>query len=171
MFDFHLQGCTCDEVCNASTCASNTSVGLVSEIGTAHMMLHVGDFGYNLGSNDGTTGDNFFKNIEQIAAYVPYMVSIGNHENSAISLAHYTERFRLMPSNSIPPTITTIATGAGNPPAPNNWYYSWDDGTSGFGTDIFILAALRWTCVGIRGRRVLLPCPLCAYLWPTRCWF
>jgi len=27
--------------------------GLVSELGTAHMMLHVGDFGYDLGDNDG----------------------------------------------------------------------------------------------------------------------
>jgi hypothetical protein len=35
-----------------------------------------------------------------VAAYYPYMVSIGNHENSAGSLAHYTERFRNMPSNS-----------------------------------------------------------------------
>ena len=34
------------------------------------------------------------------------MVSVGNHENSAGSLAHFTERFRLMPSNSPSPTKT-----------------------------------------------------------------
>jgi hypothetical protein len=62
-------------------------------------------------------------NIEQIAAYVPYMVSIGNHENGAESLASYTERFRHMPSTS--GTVTTANVPA---VAPNNWYYSWDDG-------------------------------------------
>ena len=34
------------------------------------------------------------------------MVSVGNHENSAGSLAHFTERFRLMPSNSPYTTAT-----------------------------------------------------------------
>ena len=41
------------------------------------MILHTGDFAYNMGDDNGRVGDQFFRNIEQIAAYVPYMVSIG----------------------------------------------------------------------------------------------
>ena len=116
--------CTCDLVCDEMTCANNNSLGLVAEVGTTTHMLHLGDFGYNLGDANGTVGDQFFRNIEQLAAYTPYMVSIGNHENSAIHLAHYTERFRLMPGND--PATPTQKTSNGV--APNNWWYSWDDG-------------------------------------------
>ena len=116
--------CTCDLVCDATTCANNNSLGLVAEVGKATHMLHLGDFGYNLGDAGGTVGDQFFRNIEQLAAYTPYMVSIGNHENGAIHLAHYTERFRLMPGND--PATPTQKTSNGV--APNNWWYSWDDG-------------------------------------------
>ena len=35
----------------------------------------------NMGDDDGRVGDQFFRNVEQVAAYVPYMVSIGNHED------------------------------------------------------------------------------------------
>eukprot|EP00937_MAST-01D_sp_MAST-1D-sp2_P007861 g7861.t1 len=118
--------CTCDQVCDASTCAGskNRSAGLVSELGTATHIVHTGDFAYNLADGGGTVGDQFFRNIEQIAARVPYMVSVGNHENSDNHLAHYTERFRLMPANdAATPTQTTI-----NGKAPNNWWFSWDDG-------------------------------------------
>lgn len=62
-------------------------------------------------------------NIEQVAANVPYMVSIGNHENSAGNLAHFTERFRNMPSNS-----GTVESANTPSLAPNNWYFSWDAG-------------------------------------------
>ena len=81
----------------------------------------VGDFAYNLDSGGGTVGDQFFRNMEQIAAKVPFMVSVGNHENGATALAHFTERFRLMPSNS---GSTQSTQGI----APNNWFYSWDEG-------------------------------------------
>ena len=78
----------------------------------------------NLGDDDGRLGDKFFANIEQIAAYAPYMVSIGNHEDSEPHISHYTERFRNMP--------VTRSWHAGehddrsvrtkNGLAPNNWY-------------------------------------------------
>eukprot|EP00750_Incisomonas_marina_P007646 INCI15019.2.p1 GENE.INCI15019.2~~INCI15019.2.p1 ORF type:complete len:838 (+),score=117.03 INCI15019.2:61-2514(+) len=115
--------CTCGLVCDALTCASNTTVGLVSEVEKASMMLHVGDFGYNLDTNGGTVGDQFMRNIEQVAARVPYMVSIGNHEDGDTPLAHFTERFRLMPANGSP-NVTNTSNGV----APNNWYFSWNDG-------------------------------------------
>lgn len=114
--------CTCDAVCDAATCAANRSSGLVTEVGRSTHILHTGDFAYNMDSDNGLLDDQFFANIEQVAAYIPYMVNIGNHENSALALAHYTERFRLMPTGASG-RVTTI-----NGAAPNNWFFSWDDG-------------------------------------------
>jgi hypothetical protein len=105
-------------VCDAATCAhASQTAGLISEVGTATHITHTGDFAYNFEDDNGGLGDQFMANIEQLAAYIPYMTSIGNHENSAGSLAHYTERFRNMPSNS--GTVVTANTPA---VAPNNWY-------------------------------------------------
>jgi hypothetical protein len=64
------------------------------------------------------------RNIEQVAARVPYMVSIGNHEDGDTALAHFTERFRLMPSAASVPNVTATVNGV----APNNWFFSWDAG-------------------------------------------
>lgn len=43
-------------------------------------ILHVGDFAYDMDSEDAAVGDQFMRQIEPIAAYVPYMVCAGNHE-------------------------------------------------------------------------------------------
>lgn len=118
------KACTAkSEVCDASTCKSNTSVGLIHEAADADMILHLGDFAYDLDGNDGKTGDQFMRNIEQVASHVPYMVSHGNHEDGAASLAHYIERFRLMPSNAAPNNFTSK-----NGPTTNSLYFSWDIG-------------------------------------------
>lgn len=109
--------------CEASACVANRSSGLVAEIATADMMLHVGDFAYDFDGNGGLRGDQFMRNIEQVAAHVPYMVSHGNHEDSDVNLAHYIERFRSMPSNGIPSTVDTVAG-----PGVNTLWYSWDAG-------------------------------------------
>jgi hypothetical protein len=109
--------------CNGSTVCECTdhSVGLVSEVGKADMILHTGDFAYDFNSDNSKVGEQFMQNIEQVASSIPYMVSIGNHENSGLNLAHYTERFRHMPSG--PGRVHTE-----NGPAPNNWWFSWDAG-------------------------------------------
>ena len=109
-------------ICNSTTCARNTTVGLVGEM-DADMFLHVGDFAYDLGSDNGRVGDQFFNNIEQIAARVPYMVSHGNHEDYEINLAHYIESFRGMPSNAVPTEFNTS-----NGKTTNSLYFSWDHG-------------------------------------------
>eukprot|EP01060_Flectonema_neradi_P028171 TRINITY_DN378_c0_g1_i5.p1 TRINITY_DN378_c0_g1~~TRINITY_DN378_c0_g1_i5.p1 ORF type:complete len:562 (+),score=143.07 TRINITY_DN378_c0_g1_i5:55-1686(+) len=110
-------------VCDAATCATNrTNVGLISET-DADMFLHVGDFAYNLADGNGTVGDQFFKNIEQVAANAPYMISHGNHEDTHANLAHFLERFRLMPSNAVPPTYLSH-----NGRTTNSLYFSWDHG-------------------------------------------
>lgn len=45
-------------------------------------MLHVGDFAYDMASDNSLVGDQFMRQIETIAAYVPYMVVPGNHEEA-----------------------------------------------------------------------------------------
>uniref|UniRef100_A0A1A9ZD64 Purple acid phosphatase n=1 Tax=Glossina pallidipes TaxID=7398 RepID=A0A1A9ZD64_GLOPL len=57
-------------------------------------VIHNGNFAYNLESEDGERGDLFMKQIENIAAYVPYMVSAGNHE-AAYNFSHYRKRFAM----------------------------------------------------------------------------
>nr|XP_006817248.1 PREDICTED: iron/zinc purple acid phosphatase-like protein-like [Saccoglossus kowalevskii] len=57
-------------------------------------ILHVGDFAYDFDSNDGETGDEFMRQIEPIAAYIPYMACVGNHEN-AYNFSHYKNRFHM----------------------------------------------------------------------------
>eukprot|EP01061_Rhynchopus_euleeides_P018628 TRINITY_DN307_c0_g1_i5.p2 TRINITY_DN307_c0_g1~~TRINITY_DN307_c0_g1_i5.p2 ORF type:complete len:567 (+),score=241.54 TRINITY_DN307_c0_g1_i5:50-1702(+) len=124
-----------DRVCDANTCSKNTSVGLVSEVDKADMFLHVGDFAYNLGTDNGKTGDQFMENIEQVAARVPYMVSHGNHEDAPEALAHYIERFRSQPVNSEPSKYLTI-----NGEGPNTMYFSWNFGMVhyiSFSTELF----------------------------------
>lgn len=43
-------------------------------------ILHVGDFAYDMDSEESLVGDQFMRQIETVAAYVPYMVCTGNHE-------------------------------------------------------------------------------------------
>lgn len=43
-------------------------------------IIHVGDFAYDMDSYNALTGDQFMRQIEPLAAFVPYMVCTGNHE-------------------------------------------------------------------------------------------
>lgn len=45
-------------------------------------IIHAGDIGYDLYENDGEQGNEFMRKIESIAAYVPYMTCVGNHEEA-----------------------------------------------------------------------------------------
>ena len=40
----------------------------------------LGDFAYDFNNNNGHVGDDFMRQIEPVAAYVPYMTAVGNHE-------------------------------------------------------------------------------------------
>ena len=44
------------------------------------MIIHVGDFAYNMATDNGRVGNEFMRQIEPVAAYVPYMTCPGNHE-------------------------------------------------------------------------------------------
>ncbi len=43
-------------------------------------IIHVGDFAYDMNSENALVGDQFMRQIESLAAYAPYMVCAGNHE-------------------------------------------------------------------------------------------
>lgn len=74
------------------------------------MIVHVGDFGYDLHDDNGQRGDTFMNQIQPLAAYVPYMTCLGNHE-TAYNFSHYTNRFSLISDTSN---------------TRQNWWYSWD---------------------------------------------
>lgn len=56
------------------------------------MVLHVGDFAYDLHTDNGTVGDMFMQSLEPIASKVPYQVCAGNHEGK-YNFSHYNNRF------------------------------------------------------------------------------
>ncbi|KAF7640474.1 Purple acid phosphatase, partial [Meloidogyne graminicola] len=70
-----------------------------------------GDFDMILHDN-GYFGDEFMRQIESAAAYVPYMVVVGNHEN-AYNFSHYINRFTM-------------------PNTEHNLFYSFDIGSAHF---------------------------------------
>ncbi|XP_067939380.1 acid phosphatase type 7-like [Watersipora subatra] len=65
-----------------------------AEFGTIDSVLHIGDFAYNMETDDAAVGDSFMDQIEPIAAYVPYMTSVGNHE-TAYNFSNYRNRFTM----------------------------------------------------------------------------
>ncbi|KAK3914980.1 Acid phosphatase type 7 [Frankliniella fusca] len=65
-----------------------------TQAGNYDAIIHVGDFAYNMDDYDGEVGDEFMRQIETIAAYVPYMTTVGNHE-SAYNFSHYRARFSM----------------------------------------------------------------------------
>lgn len=57
-------------------------------------ILHVGDFAYDMDFENGEVGDEFMRQLTPIAAYVPYMVVPGNHEEK-YNFSHYRNRFSM----------------------------------------------------------------------------
>ena len=43
-------------------------------------IIHVGDFAYDMNTDNAKVGDQFMNQIQSVAAYLPYMVCAGNHE-------------------------------------------------------------------------------------------
>uniref|UniRef100_A0A4W4HC78 Purple acid phosphatase n=1 Tax=Electrophorus electricus TaxID=8005 RepID=A0A4W4HC78_ELEEL len=65
-----------------------------TQVGMYDVILHIGDFAYDMHEDEGRIGDEFMKQIESIAAYVPYMTCPGNHE-WAYNFSHYRSRFNM----------------------------------------------------------------------------
>ncbi|XP_020912611.1 acid phosphatase type 7 [Exaiptasia diaphana] len=57
-------------------------------------ILHVGDFAYDMDTDESKVGDEFMRQIEPIAAYVPYMTCVGNHE-AGNNFSNYRFRFTM----------------------------------------------------------------------------
>ncbi|CRL04383.1 CLUMA_CG017474, isoform A [Clunio marinus] len=57
-------------------------------------IIHVGDFAYDMNSDNARVGDEFMNQIQSIAAYVPYMTCAGNHEES-FNFSNYRARFNM----------------------------------------------------------------------------
>ncbi|KAL3281560.1 hypothetical protein HHI36_004768 [Cryptolaemus montrouzieri] len=62
-------------------------------------ILHVGDFAYDMNSQNAEVGDEFMRQIESIAAYVPYMTCPGNHEEK-YNFSNYRYRFNMPNGNN-----------------------------------------------------------------------
>ncbi|CAD5226353.1 unnamed protein product [Bursaphelenchus okinawaensis] len=66
----------------------------LTQNGAFDMIIHNGDFAYNMFTDEGTFGDEFMRQVEPAASYVPYMTSVGNHEQ-AYNFSHYVQRFTM----------------------------------------------------------------------------
>lgn len=94
-------------------------------------LLHVGDMAYNLDSENAAIGDEFMRQIETIAAYLPYQVCVGNHEN-AYNFSNYVNRFSMMNQEG----------------EINNHFYSFDIGPAhviAFSTEFYFYVYYGWT--------------------------
>nr|XP_033812885.1 acid phosphatase type 7 [Geotrypetes seraphini]XP_033812886.1 acid phosphatase type 7 [Geotrypetes seraphini]XP_033812887.1 acid phosphatase type 7 [Geotrypetes seraphini]XP_033812888.1 acid phosphatase type 7 [Geotrypetes seraphini] len=88
--------------------------------GMYDVILHVGDFAYDMDEDNARIGDAFMRQIESVAAYVPYMTCPGNHEEK-YNFSNYRNRFS-MPGNT------------------ESLWYSWDIGSAhiiSFSTEVY----------------------------------
>ncbi|KAJ4939123.1 hypothetical protein JOQ06_028584 [Pogonophryne albipinna] len=53
-----------------------------TQLGMYDVILHIGDFAYDMHEDNARIGDEFMRQIQSIAAYVPYMTCPGNHEST-----------------------------------------------------------------------------------------
>ncbi|XP_053124435.1 acid phosphatase type 7 [Hemicordylus capensis] len=91
-----------------------------AEMGLYDVVLHVGDFAYNLDTDNAYVGDAFMRSIEPVAALVPYMTCPGNHEQK-YNFSNYRARFS-MPGDT------------------ESLWYSWDLGPAhivSFSTEVY----------------------------------
>ncbi|XP_046967699.1 acid phosphatase type 7 isoform X1 [Vanessa cardui] len=58
------------------------------------MILHVGDFAYDMDTDEALVGDEFMRQIQPLAAVLPYMTCPGNHE-SKYNFSNYRNRFSM----------------------------------------------------------------------------
>lgn len=99
--------------------------------GVYDAVLHVGDFAYDMDTDDARVGDEFMRQIEPVAAYVPYMTCVGNHENK-YNFSNYVNRFSMLNEE-------------GNM---NNHFYSFNIGPAhiiAFSTEFYFFYEYGWT--------------------------
>ena len=62
--------------------------------GNLDLIIHAGDFAYNLDDEDGDRGDKFMNMQQTFLAHTPMQVCAGNHED-AYNFSHYRARFHM----------------------------------------------------------------------------
>ena len=65
-----------------------------SRAGNLDLIVHAGDFAYNLDDEDGNRGDMFMNGQQDFLAHTPMQVCAGNHED-AYNFSHYRARFHM----------------------------------------------------------------------------
>nr|XP_023657946.1 acid phosphatase type 7 isoform X2 [Paramormyrops kingsleyae] len=91
-----------------------------TQVGMYDVILHIGDFAYDMDEDNARIGDEFMRQVESIAAYVPYMTCPGNHEYR-YNFSNYKNRFS-MPGDT------------------EGLWYSWDIGPAhiiSFSTEVY----------------------------------
>lgn len=66
--------------CSSMSTATLTALTSEAHTGDYDFFMLPGDIAYNLYNFNGVRGDSFFNDIEGFAAFVPFMVAVGNHE-------------------------------------------------------------------------------------------
>lgn len=81
---------------------------LIQEARSGHntAVLHVGDFAYDFHTSGGLNGDAFMNRIQDMAARIPYMTCVGNHE-IPFNFSHYRYRFS-MPQLDWPSSVSRM---------------------------------------------------------------
>nr|AYV89047.1 Iron/zinc purple acid phosphatase-like protein [Tetranychus truncatus] len=103
-----------------------------SQDGAFDAILHVGDFAYDLDSDNARVGDQFMRQVEPFAAYVPYMATVGNHEQ-AYNFSNYVNRFTMVDTRS---------------KEINNHFYSYNIGPAhfiSFSTEFYFFFEYGWS--------------------------
>lgn len=62
--------------------------------GQHDLIFHIGDIGYDMYEQEGAVGDAFMNMIEPVAARIPYMTCVGNHEWH-YNFTNYKNRFTM----------------------------------------------------------------------------
>ncbi|XP_072929526.1 acid phosphatase type 7 isoform X2 [Epargyreus clarus] len=65
-----------------------------AERGHFDVILHVGDFAYDMDTDEARFGDQFMRQLQPLAAAVPYMTCPGNHEEK-YNFSNYRARFSM----------------------------------------------------------------------------
>jgi hypothetical protein len=60
--------------------------------GRFDVLLHAGDFAYDLDTDKGMVGDGYMRQLQPVIAQFPYMGTCGNHEDAS-NFTHYKMRF------------------------------------------------------------------------------
>ncbi|XP_046909370.2 acid phosphatase type 7 [Dermatophagoides farinae] len=104
------------------------------------VIFHVGDFAYDLPSENGWCGHNFMRSIEPVASRVPYMTCPGNHEEYN-NFSHYDSRFTMLGDRTMPMHNSSLNDRI------NNHFHSMDIGPAHiimFSTEYYYYTEYGW---------------------------